>query len=128
MKPTKIYIIAFIVVIGSILISINIQHRSRMNSLNINHKQIKIFTERIEDFRKELNNNPDEVVTKADLASFTEINRYQSEKDKLYMDNKIELSKGFMGFPNYVLFILIVGLSVQLGSIRKQIEKQSGRN
>jgi len=79
----------------------------------------------IEDIKEEFNSDPNGVVTKADLVAFAEINRYQSEIDKLYMENRIELSKGIsMIFPDYFLLILVLWLSFQLDKIRKRIEKQ----
>lgn len=129
MKPPKTFMITCLVIIGIIFITIHIEHRSRTKILDSNHKQIMLLTKQIEELKKDFQNDASEAVTKADLAALAEINRYQSEKDKRYLDNKFELSKGYtMVFPDYFLVILILWLSFQLDNISKKIDKQSDQD
>ena len=125
MKPSRTFIITCFIILGCVLISMLIQHSARKHSRDLRHKQIRFLIGEIEDIKEEFNSDPNGVVTKADLVAFAEINRYQSEIDKLYMENRIELSKGIhMIFPDYFLLILVLWLSFQLDKISKQIEKQ----
>ena len=127
MKQPKMFIIFCLITIGSILLAMHVQHRSRMKILDINHKQTMLLTEKVEDLKKQFQGGINEAVTKADLVALAEINRYQSEKDMLYIDNKFELSGGYPQlFPDYFIVILILCLSFQLGNISKKIDKQSG--
>ena len=128
MKPSRTFIITCFIILGCVLISMLIQHSARKHSRDLRHKQTRFLIGEIEDIKEEFNSDPNGVVTKADLVAFAEINRYQSEIDKLYMENRIELSKGIhMIFPDYFLLILVLWLSFQLDKISKQIEKQSGK-
>jgi len=127
MKPPKTFMITCLVIIGIIFITIHIEHRSRKKILDSNHKQIMLLTEKIEDLKKHFQSETSDAVTKADFSALAEINYYQSEKDKRYIDNKFELSKGYtMVFPDYFLIIIILWLSFQLDNISKKIDKQSG--
>ena len=127
MKPPKMFIITCSIMFVSIFITLHIQHRTRMKILDINHKQTMLLTKQIEELKKDFQNDVSEEITKADLAVLAEINRFQSEKDKRYLDNKFELSKDYpMVFPDYVLVILILWLSFQLDNISRKIDKQSG--
>ena len=123
MKPPLSFIISSCVIIISVFVSIFIQHHYVRHSLDMRSKERMIYTNKLEDFKKELNNNPDAAVTKADLAAMIDMNSYQSQKDKLYMDNKFELARGYpMVFPDYFILIMILWLSYQLDSIRKQLK------
>ena len=123
MKPPLSFIITVFVIIFFIIVSILIQHHYVRQSLDMSSKEIMFYTNKIEDFKKDLNNNPDAAVTKADLAALIDMNFYQSQKDKLYMDNKFELAKGYpMAFPDYFILIMILWLSYQLDSIIKQLK------
>ena len=123
MKPPLSFIISSCVIIISVFVSIFIQHHYVRHSLEMRSKEIMLYTNKLEDFKKELNKNPDAAVTKADLAAMIDMNFYQSQKDKLYMDNKFELAKGYpMAFPDYFILIMILWLSYQLDSIRKQLK------
>ena len=125
MKPSRTFIITCFIILGCVLISMLIQHSARKHSRDLRHKQTMFLIGEIEDIKEEFNSDPNGVVTKADLVAFAEINRYQSEIDRLYMENRIELSKGIhMIFPDYFLLILVLWLSFQLEKISKRIEKQ----
>lgn len=126
MKPTKGFLITCFIIIGIAMANITIQSHFRRESLNLRSKQIMIYVQKIEGFKEDLKRNPDETVTKADLATFTEMNFYQSMIDKLYMENDLELAKGYiMVVPDYFLLILILWLSFQLDKIYKRINKQA---
>ncbi len=126
MKPPKTFMNTCLVIIGIIVIAIFIEHHSRKKILDSNHKQIMLYTEKIEELKKDFQSDASEAVTKADLAALAEINRFQSEKDKRYLDNKFELSKGYAtGLPDFVFLILILWLSFQLDNISRKIDKQS---
>ena len=129
MKPPKTFMNTFFVIIGIFVIAIFIEHHSRKKILDSNHKQIMLYTKKIEELKKDFQSDASEAVTKADLAALAEINYYQSEKDKRYLDNKFELSKGYtMVLPDFVFLILILWLSFQLDNISKKIDKQSGQD
>ena len=126
MKPPKTFMNTCLVIIGIGLITIFIQHHSRKKILDSNHKEIMFYTKKIEELKKDFQSNVSEAVTKADLAALVQINYYQSEKDKRYLDNKFELSEGYaMVLPDFVFFILIVWLSFQLDNISRKIDRQS---
>jgi hypothetical protein len=126
MKPSRTFIITCFGIICIVLISILIEHHFRKESLESRHKEIRFYIEKIEDYKKELKKSPDEAVTKADLAAFTEMNYYQSQIDKLYMENEFELSKGYTAiFPDYFFLLMILWLSFQLDKIYKQIQPVS---
>jgi hypothetical protein len=78
MKASPTYIITCFVILLFVMISLAIQHHFRKQSLEINNKQIMFYTGALEDFKKELKNTPDEAVTKADLAAFTDRINYQN--------------------------------------------------
>ena len=125
MKPSRTFIVTCFVILGCVLSISILQHSTRKRSIDLRHKQTMFLIGEIEDIKEEFNSDPNGVVTKADLVAFAEINRYQSEIDKLYMENRIELSKGIhMIFPDYFLLILVLWLSFQLEKISKRIEKQ----
>ncbi|MBN2591370.1 MAG: hypothetical protein JXA96_16010 [Sedimentisphaerales bacterium] len=124
MKPSKGFMITVLFILGILMFKIAILSNFKKKMLSSRNNQIMMYIEKIEEFKDALKNNPDEVVTKADLADFTEMNFYQSQIDKLYMENDLELAKGYpMVFPDYVILILILWLSFQLDKIYKQINK-----
>ena len=126
MKPPKTFMNTCLVIIGIGLITIFIQHHSRKKILDSNHKATMFYTKKIEELKKDFQNDASKAVTKADLAALAEINRYQSERDDRYLDNKFELSKGYgMILPDLGFFILIVWLSFQLDNISRKIDRQS---
>jgi hypothetical protein len=126
MKPPLTFIVVCFSIFIFAMISILTQYSVKKQSLNLNHRQIMFYINKIEDFKKELKNNPDEAMTKADLAAFTEMNFYQSEINKLYIENEFELSNGYPRiFPDYLFLIFIVWLSYQLENIRKKVYEQS---
>jgi hypothetical protein len=123
MKPSRTFIVTCLFIVGCVMISIFVQHKDRKEIFDSRHKEIMIYLEKIEDFKKELKNSPNEAVTKADLAAFAEMSYYQSQIDKLYMENDLELSKGYPAiFPDYFFLIMILWLSFQLDKIYKQIQ------
>ncbi len=123
MKPPVTYLTTYFAVIFFIMISIFIVHHYRRQSLDMRSKEIMFYTTKMEDFKKELKNTPDEPVTKADLADLIDMNFYQSQKDKMYMENQFELAKGYSwDIPDYVFLLLILWLSFQLDNIRKQLK------
>jgi hypothetical protein len=122
MKPPKTFMNTFFVIIGIFVIAIFIEHHGRKKILDSNHKQIMLLTEQIEELKKDFQNDASEAVTKADMEALAQINYYQSEKDKRYLDNKFELSKGYAtGLPDFVFLILILWLSFQLDNISRKI-------
>jgi hypothetical protein len=126
MKPTKAFIITCLIILGCVMINIFVQHSFRKKSLDLRHREIKLYVEKIEDFKKELKKGPDESVTKADLAALIEMNYYQSQIDNLYMENEFELSKGYTEIiPVYFFLIMTLWLSFQLDKINKQIQPVS---
>jgi len=126
MKPTIGFIITFFVIMSFVMINIAIQSHFKKKMLSSRHNQIRMYIEKIEEFKDTLKSNPDEVITKKDLADFTEMNFFQSQIDKLYMENGLELAKGYqLVFPDYLLLILILWMSFQLEKIYKQINKQA---
>ncbi len=126
MKPSIGFIITFFVIMGFVMINIALQSNIRRKLLDLRNKQIMSYVQMIEGFKEELKRNPDETISKSDLAAFTEMNFYQSQIDKLYMENDLELAKGYPKvFPDYLLLILILWMSFQLDKIYKQINKQA---
>ena len=129
MKPTKKFMITCYIIIGIVMINIAIQHHFRKKIFSSNHKQIMFYIEKIESFKDNLRINPNEAVTKNDLADFTDMIFYQSQIDKLYMKNDLELAKGYQKvFPDYFLLILILWLSFQLDIIYRKINKKTEDN
>ena len=111
MKPSMTYLITCFAIIFFVMISIVIEHHYRRQSLDMRSKEIMFYTTKLEDFKKELKNKSDESVTKADLADLIDMNYYQSQKDKLYMENQFELAKGYpMVFPDYFILLMILWL------------------
>ncbi len=127
MKPSPKFIILSLIIVALGFAVLMIHTKTIRSSIDLRYKEIKLYVDKIEDYKKELKEKPDEVVTKADLAAFTKMNFYQSQINKLYMENDLDLSKGYPAiFPDYFLLILILlWLSFQLDKLDRRLQPVS---
>jgi hypothetical protein len=123
MKPSTTFTTASLVMFSFIMIYILIHSHFLRQSLELRNKEIMLYTNKLEDFKKALKNTSDESVTKADIADLIDMSSYQSEKDRLRMENQFDLAKGYdMIILVYFVLLLILRLSFQLDNIRKQLK------
>ncbi len=128
MKPSLTFIVTCLFVFINLFLYFYIQTRTLNTIIKTNSFQIRTSIDEIKVLKEKLNSDPNEVVTKADLAVLEELTDHQNMNNRLLLDNKIELSKGISNIPNFVLFIIILFMSFQIMALDKKIQKRIGED
>ncbi len=118
---SKVFIVAVLFIAGSWFVVQLTQNHFRRRITSRRHKQISFMRKEIEKTKESIKENIDESISKKDLLNVTEIDRLEGMIRGLRMQNAIDLSIRHQNtIPEFILIILLVGISMQIGAIDKK--------